>query len=36
MIPQYELKAEDIRHYTIETMKEHIQMEAHGIAVRRT
>jgi len=30
MIPQYELKAEDIRHYTIETMKEHIQMEAHG------
>lgn len=30
MIPQYELKAEDIRQYTMETMKEHIQMEVHG------
>lgn len=30
MIPQYELKAEDIRQYTLEKMKEHIPMEAHG------
>jgi hypothetical protein len=35
MIPQYELKAEDIRQYTMETMKEHIQMEAHGYCCTR-
>ena len=30
MIPQYELKAEDVRQYTIEKLKEHIAVEAHG------
>jgi len=30
MIPQYELKAEDVRRYTIEKMKEYIPVEAHG------
>jgi hypothetical protein len=30
MIPQYELKAEDVHHYTIEKMKEYIPIEAHG------
>lgn len=30
MIPQYELKAEDVRQYTIEKMKEYIPVEAHG------
>jgi putative transposase len=35
MIPQYELKAEDIHQYTMETMKEHIWMEAHGYCCTR-
>jgi putative transposase len=30
MIPQYELKAEDVRHYAIEKIKEYIPVEAHG------
>jgi hypothetical protein len=30
MIPQYELKAEDVRHYMIEKMKEYLPVEAHG------
>jgi hypothetical protein len=30
MIPQYELKAEDVHHYTIEKMKEYIPIEAQG------
>ena len=30
MIPQYELKAEDVRHYAIEKLKEYIPVEAHG------
>ena len=30
MIPQYELRAEDIRHYTVARMKEHFSVEAHG------
>ena len=30
MIPQYELRAEDIRRYTIEKMKEHFSVKAHG------
>ena len=30
MIPQYELRAEDIRRYTIEKMKEYFAVEAHG------
>jgi putative transposase len=30
MIPQYGLRAEDIRRYTIEKMKEHFSVEAHG------
>ena len=30
MIHQYELKAEDVRAYTIQTMKKHFQIEAHG------
>lgn len=30
MIPQYELKAEDVHHYTIEKMKEFIPIEVHG------
>ena len=30
MIPQYELKAEDVRQYAIEKMKEYIPVEAHG------
>ncbi len=36
MIPQYEVRAEDIRRYTIEKMKEHFSVKAHtSIAVRR-
>jgi len=30
MIPQYELKAEDVHHYAIEKLKEYIPVEAHG------
>jgi putative transposase len=30
MIHQYELKAEDARAYTIQTMKKHFRIEAHG------
>lgn len=30
MIPQYELKAEDVRQYAIEKLKEYIPVEAHG------
>jgi hypothetical protein len=30
MIPQYELKAEDVRHCAIEKLKEYIPVEAHG------
>lgn len=30
MIPQYELKAEDVRHCAIEKLKEYISVEAHG------
>ena len=30
MIHQYELKAEDIRAYTLQTMKEHIEIPADG------
>jgi len=30
MIPQYELKAEDVHHYAIKKMQEHIPVEAHG------
>jgi putative transposase len=30
MIPQYELKAEDVRHCAIEKQKEYIPVEAHG------
>ena len=30
MIPQYELKAEDVRQYAIEKLKEYIAVEAHG------
>src|SRR5512147_1066858 len=30
MIPQYELKAEDVRQYAIEKMKEYIPVEANG------
>ena len=30
MIPQYELKAEDVRQYAIEKLKEYIPVEVHG------
>jgi len=30
MIPEYKLKAKDVRHKMLETMHQHISLEAHG------
>ena len=35
MIPQYELKAEDVHSYAIQKMKEYIPIEAHGYCCNR-
>ena len=35
MIHQYELKAEDVRAYTLQTMKEHFDIKAEGYCIHQ-